>query len=106
MTKPSEKELKKKVIAHWERMIVWAEKQSKEKRVSKEEMLNAIGERWTSLYCDYCTVYSNICSRCPLDKMLYNCNDSPSPWRDVNNSYTWGEWVENARRFLIILEGV
>jgi hypothetical protein len=67
-------------------------------------MEQMLGEIWNSDYCEYCKTYK-YCSKCPLGKD-YNCASMGSLWNIVDESKTWGEWVENARKFLVILKKV
>jgi hypothetical protein len=95
---------RRKVVAHWEKMIAWAEKQPKHFYCDAYEMLEKLGETWGSEYCEYCKTYI-YCFECPLGKD-YSCGLPESLYDKVSESKTWGEWVENARKFLVILKKV
>ena len=66
-----------------------------------------IGEHWNGHYCALCEKYvyeSHSCHNCPLYEAGYGCKTPRSPWKKVNESKTWGEWVKNARVMLEILK--
>ena len=97
----------KRSIEHWERMIKWVETQSPEDTAYFPTMEYLIGESWTLPYCDLCNEYynpkeKNHCQSCPLYENFGSCFDESSAncWTKVEESLTWGEWLENARNML------
>ena len=91
-------------IAHWERMIAYAQRQRASVCPSPREMLAALGEMWSSNDCPLCKLFSDGCRHCPLcDRYLYTCC---TEWTDVAHADTWGEWVEAAHELLKLLKKI
>ncbi len=95
--------IKRKTIAHYNKMIKWAKKQNPEESTSKELMYVEIKQNWTGLSCFYCSAYYGIndkCfGRCPLstNEDDYCCDHL---WETMDRSRTWREWIENAKKVL------
>lgn len=67
--------LKQKALAHYDRMIKWAEKQPKRKLVDCEYMYESIGEIWVDTDCAYCKKiekYNLDCNFCRLCVVNYD----------------------------------
>ena len=90
-------------IEHWQRMIAWAEKQPDWEEKKSFSMNKAIGEHWYGTNCPLCWKYTiNNCFNCPLSKKYGFCssNNKRNLWFFVTNSYNWGEWLINAKKFI------
>ena len=92
--------LKLKALAHYDRMIAWAEKQPKRNVVNEDHMEYDIGENWRGGGCVYCTEYFRK-AQCSLsdadceDDSRHCCNGL---WDAMNHSKTWLTWVKRARK--------
>ena len=95
--------IKRKTIAHYNKMIKWAKKQNPDESKSKELMYVKIKQNWTGLSCFYCSVYydsfGDCFGTCPLSASEDDscCNNL---WEIMDKSRTWGEWIENAEKVL------
>lgn len=90
----------KKSIEHWERMIAWVRTQDPNAEINAEKMENAIGESWHKTYCSLCQTFNIKCWICPLGQSAGPCSSWYSPWKYVNNSKTYGEWLSAAEEML------
>lgn len=111
---PEEFEIIQQTIAHWERMIEWAEEHAKELIPSgicsiNLRMRNDLGESWSNVDCALCLKYmrNNICSEeCPLNLKFGPCGIAgENGWLRVNQctlqvDATWSDWAKAARLFL------
>jgi hypothetical protein len=88
------KEIKRDALAHYDRMIKWAEKQDPKGFVNHLFMYRDIGETWYSDYCPYCKKYPG-CEKCPLEKHKKCCDGL---WSEMNKQPTWGKWIEAAKK--------
>ena len=99
----------KKTIAHWKRMIVWAEKQNKRDRLSwaHTNMDDELKESWGSKYCPFCKEYHN-CLACPLYIKYGDCENSKSKnaWYSAAHAVTWAGWLYHAKRLLKQIESL
>jgi len=96
-------------IAHWEKMLAWAETQPEAKIKDQSEMQEAIDEAWNGDYCSLCIAFTNDdteneCEACPLFLMGYECSATESPFVQVLRARTWGGWVINAKEMLKALK--
>jgi hypothetical protein len=81
-------------IAHWNRMIAYAQKQKPRGTAMWESMNRALHEDWFSDDCPLCTLfYSGSCADCPITP---NCNRESSLWNRVIMARTWATWLERA----------
>ena len=95
--------LKQKALAHYDRMIEWAEKQPKRNKRDSGVMYASIREDWGGTCCPYCQkMYEEEldCSFCRLRDENY---DEAHPccggkWIHMASSATWGTWVKRARK--------
>jgi hypothetical protein len=98
--------LKQKALAHYDRMIEWAEKQPKRVRVDEFSMFSDIGEGWDSDNCPYCDAHNAMCFGCEMNPLktkattkiygsMFCCG---ALWSEMNESSTWGTWVKRARK--------
>ena len=87
--------IKKEALAHYDRMIKWAEKQNPRGRVNGYKIRGEIGEVWASYDCSYCNKYGLSCSRCPLNLDTWCCNGL---YGDMCKSKTWGTWIKRAEK--------
>ena len=94
--------LKNETIQHYERMIAWAEKQDQEEFKDEMDMFDSLGESWNGMSCIFCIVHDQDCEKCELNE-THLCH---YPWHSMQSSVTWGEWVEQAKHFLILIKGV
>lgn len=104
------KQAKRDCIAHWKRMIAWAEKQNKDDTSDTYHMRRAIGEHWKGDYCAYCGLFckrnAHCCVGCPLYAAGYECMAPGNPWWSVEVSCTWKTWLVAARHMLAVLRRV
>jgi len=91
-------DIKKQAIEHYHRMIEFAKKQNYTDMSDSYVMEIAIGEGWSGNDCSYCDEYLGLtgCNKCPLNAG-FCCSHL---WMDMNCSYTWGEWIDNAYKVL------
>lgn len=91
--------IKEEALAHYDRMIKWAEKQSNYIHPHYSTMNSELGEGWTSVDCSYCQEYSYDCEHnCPLyisTSSYFGCCNGL--WRLLNKVNTWQEWAEAAK---------
>jgi len=92
-------------IAHWEKMIAWVETQNPGGLPFSIGMKDEIGESWRDA-CPLCTTYVCHMPICPLSIANHTCGEEFSPWDKVNNSYTWAEWIINAKNMLKVLNNL
>ena len=104
-------------VAHWEKMIAWADKQGEMWQRSAGEfglnqnvtdMYEAIGEIPGSLHCPLCQTYKR-CTDCPLSKKFGSCNDGAGNlYRDTSmeRHRSWSQWTKAARTFLEQIKGL
>jgi hypothetical protein len=99
------KKLTKKEIAlkHYDKMIEWAKAQPENDIQDKFEMMHAISENWDASSCIYCDTVNIHTGKCVLvkskDKICNNgSNCCNSLWLKMNQSYTWKEWIEKAKK--------
>jgi hypothetical protein len=108
------KEAIEKSIEHWEKMIAFAETLPQEERPCYYKMLIGIGEDWHGGHCPLCEIFTVSidedgtreveCTKCPLNTGWKGCNQVDSPWKRVNNSLTWKEWLIRAKEMLAVLK--
>ena len=96
-TKKHLRALKKDVVAHWKRMIVWAKKQPKRVVANAWIMQSNLGKWWGSSDCAFCLALS--CEDCPF-VIYFGRVCTLMGHIEVAGSKTWGEWVKNAEEFL------
>jgi hypothetical protein len=114
--------VKAATLAHYDRMIAWAEKQPQDKRHSgcsmRCDMRDELGENWTGTHCPMCLANRNrngngngnggvICDNCPIKLRTGQDECIETPWEDFWDTNTWGEWLIVARKertFLASLE--
>lgn len=96
-------------IAHWERMLYYAQRQIQAGRVNRcphpQEMQVVLGEMWGGDDCPLCELFSDSCVRCPLSQGM-STGSCCVEWRSVERADTWGEWVEAAHKMLALLEKI
>lgn len=96
-----------KSIKHWERMLAQAEKQSPLNRPSESLFKELIEESWRGEDCPLCNLYSdNQCISCPLYLSGFWCESRNSPWKKVDRSVTWKQWIKNAEKFIKIMKKI
>lgn len=106
--------LKQKAIAHYDRMIQWAETLSPVDQMGGPDsywMMSRIGVTWYNNDCSFCSVYTHHCKQsdtgacCPLrasaaERVSHGsqsdacCNGL---WIKMARADTWVEWLEYAR---------
>jgi hypothetical protein len=98
--------LKQKALAHYDRMIEWADKQPKRGLVSELYIEDAIGEDWSADHCPYCLSRKSMCFGCNLNPIQVAIITDVTPsaylccsglWYRMLESSTWGTWVKRAR---------
>lgn len=97
-------------ILHYQRMKKWAKEQPEFAGVFSDEMLISIGEDWSAAFCPLCkysikrkrnlSCKGSYCQFCPARDYLPMDLTCVSVWRDLNGSFNWGMWVENAERLI------
>jgi len=88
--------LKQKALAHYDRMIEWAEKQPKKMHVYRDVMYMAICEDFSGHYCAYCQNNESIaCDEC---KLLSDDGCCGGLYRIMDKAQTWSTWVKRARK--------
>ena len=92
-------------IAHWKRMIAYAEQRQVFGRASPQEMKGTLGEMWRGDDCPLCELFSDSCVRCPLSRGMFT-GSCCIEWLSVERAITWGEWVEAAHEMLALLEKI
>jgi len=84
-------EVKRKAIAHYNRMIKYAKTRPATKRINRNSMYKAIGECWYDMDCSYCKAYK-FCNICPL----YIGGCCGGLWCEMANAKNWREWIDRA----------
>ena len=87
-------------IAHYNRMIAWAETQPQTDPPSIMKMYRAINEHWKGDSCPMCIAISSDCNKCPIAKTAQTIGCRNTPWHTMNASQTWKDWLFHARREL------
>ncbi len=97
--------LKRRALAHYDRMIAWAEQQDPDDFKLITTMVNAIGEVWGQGDCSYCSRYYDreraSCGDCPLLSHSGCCGER---WSAMHGARTWGAWVTAARAVRAYIE--
>lgn len=91
-------ERKAEALAHYDRMIVWAESQPPNDCASSDTMRSELGEAWFASYCIYCQEFMHgmyVCVNCPLNSDNGCCGGK---WYAMDSTKTWEEWVYYAKR--------
>jgi hypothetical protein len=104
----------KKSIAHWKRMITWVKEHingvyNVYSSPTRMFMTDQLGEAWTCQFCSLCNKYfDDGCLYCPLYIKYGECDSSnhENLWGSVNDSKTWTDWIYNAEKFVVQLEGL
>lgn len=93
------KRIQKQAIAHYDKMIEWAEKQPEKCFPYISSMHNELNEIWGSEHCSYCQKYEMDCIKCELQGKY------PNPTECCNRLYTamcksetWKEWIKKAKQ--------
>jgi hypothetical protein len=97
--------LKQKALAHYDRMIAWAEKQPKKVIADANVMLEKLGESWHGEFCIYCKSREDQCFGCLLNPIITRFASREfgqvmccgGLWREMQVLCTWGTWVKRAR---------
>jgi len=104
-------EIKKKAIAHYEKMIKWAKLQNGNAITDHFFMFETLGEFWQGHFCSYCQEYlkgdlfCSYCSICPLTKNNLNTKYCCyGLWHKMNHSKTWKEWIKYAEKILKLIK--
>jgi|GEM_PF-2203726 len=88
-------------VRHYNRMMAWAKTQPEGERVDILKMEDEIGENWYASSCPYCRRYyygkRTGCIQCPLGSSEYSQDCCDGLWKKMDNSQTWGEWIERAK---------
>lgn len=95
--------LKIRALTHYNKMIRWAEKQSKRKRADCDVMLDEIGEHWHGDFRPYCERMGlKFCENgCPLygkEKTAGGEHCCNGLWQSMNQSKTWGTRTKRAKK--------
>lgn len=101
----TKKQAIQKSIDHWTRMIEWAKKQPRVSEADPRQMIQELHEWIGSSFCSLCQKYEKeqgTCISCPLCIKHGACGGSTNKnkWHDVAASFTWDQWVWNAKKFL------
>ena len=85
--------VKEESLAHYDRMIPWAEKQDPNEPAIRGKMLVDLGEHWGGEFCPYCKRSACGCQDCQLN----NESCCAGLWPRMARSKTWGEWIPAAK---------
>lgn len=100
-------------IAHWERMIKWAEQRMV--NFSSDMMFQSLGEDWYADHCSLCrgyykedgNTYEESCGYCPLYKHVGKaCNEASHVWVKFTLLLPKRKWINNAKKMLKLLEAL
>lgn len=91
--------LQKEAIAHYDRMIAWAETVPENSPPSRVTMgVALLGESWTAEYCSYCVEHQSECPKCRLhDDSVFDINRTGNTgccdglWIKMSTALTWNE---------------
>lgn len=89
--------VKQATLAHYDRMIAWAEKQPKTETPSVYFMESEIGEFWFGVDCPMCQANSQDCKKCPIGLTTGRIYCGGTPWPEMSLSETWSEWLIAAK---------
>jgi hypothetical protein len=108
MQSKEERNVITKTIEHWERMREYAANQPSKKFLNMDMMEEDIGERPSGEDCPLCNNYTGGCiTDCPLGKKYGDCTLSERNYYPKRiQRPTWGEWVEQADKFIIQLKSL
>lgn len=108
MQSKEERNVITKTIEHWERMREYAANQPSKKFLNMDMMEEDIGERPSGEDCPLCNNYTGGCiTDCPLGKKYGDCTLSERNYYPKRIQHTtWGEWVEQADKFIIQLKSL
>jgi hypothetical protein len=118
---PEQEQAIRESIAHWDRMIAWAENQPVDGRRFRTAMQDQIGESWYGEHCALCREFyveqDDECESAEGD--VFECSDCPivlggnrkcmiygSIWGNLDTCKTWGEWLTAAREMRGMLAGL
>lgn len=113
-----DEKVKKETLAHYERMIAWAEKQGDsecaEFELVPDVMFEDIGEAWEAQHCPICsfyhvgrrewTAFPTGCRNCPLSLSDNDCNDADSFWVKMDDSESWSNWIIYAKKLYEVIK--
>ena len=118
--KKIKKKIKKETLAHYERMIKWAEKQNDDECAEfdllSDFMSVEIDETWEGHHCPICKFYyvrnsegiSGVsfmgCGDCPLSLSGNDCNYADSFWTKMDDSKSWSEWIIYAKKLYEVIK--
>ena len=96
----TEQEAIQKSIAHWERMVKWAD--DREPGTCKfSTMHDLLGEIPTSGYCSLCKFdSSNDCNMCPLFREYGYCDWVGESYYEACHSQSWTGFVKHGKRLI------
>lgn len=90
-------------IAHWKRMIAWAEQEPRNAPVSHNQMESCINEEWHDSDCPLCKMFFDWvdCPGCPLAQKYGMCGGrGKNEWAKTDTAKTWRIWLKHARLLL------
>ncbi len=99
----TEQEAIKGSIAHWERMVKWADEQPPLDLVSWDNMEFAIKELPNAEGCYLCRVYNmgfEGCPACPLAIEYGWCTNSTNAFYDADSARHWHGFVKHGKRLI------
>lgn len=102
MTNKEKAKLIRLTINHWDKMIKFVGTLSPDKEVDSDFLRKSIKEDWSGEFCELCKTYHSLCfsyihtEYCPLNIYQKRSCRYNTPWRKVNLSETWSEWLKNA----------
>ena len=90
-----------KALKYWFKMRIWVFEQDPNENVNKHNMIMDIMMDWDT-FDPLCNSYKPDCYECPLGKK-FECSEEFSPWRLVDDSKTWKEWIAYSNIHIRIL---
>lgn len=99
-------QVRKDVLAHYQRMIDWAEAQPADEKVSIYDMGIDLEETWLSDCCPLCDACRINCRRCPITHATGNTSCEMTPWHKMACAPNWREWLSHARLLYNFLENL
>lgn len=98
------KQVREDAIAHYRRMIEWAETQPASEKVGLFDMGVDLEETWLSECCPLCQACRTSCKYCPIAHTTGLEACEATSWHKMACSTTWGEWLIYARQLYDLLE--
>lgn len=98
--------IKEDTLAHYDRMIAWAEKQDHDGICDIYDMRDSIHESWLGNDCPLCEHAKGTCDNCVIFKKTHKLHCNGTPWKLMNYANTWGTWITSAKKERKFLESL